>query len=150
MADTVQVTILNRLKVLAGANFGSGYSGLDLSNRVIIGSSIGPSQVPSATLLFVDTVEQQGRTMGRYLGESVYQIVCYAGGTNLNSRIQNAMNLAGDIQKAITSDRTLNLAGLTEDVIVNFTSLDGEEYGINQCGVSLIEIKVTHQSKFGV
>jgi len=150
MSDTVQVTILNRLKVLANADFTLGYSGLDLSNRVIIGASIGPSQVPSATLLFIDTVEQQGRTMGRYLGESVYQIICYAGGTNLDSRIQNAMNLAGDIQKAITSDRTLNLAGQTEDVIVNFTSLDGEEYGINQCGISLLEIKVTHQSQFGV
>lgn len=150
MADTVQVTILNRLKVLAGANFSTGYSGLNLSNRVIVGSSIGPSQVPSATLLFVDTVEQQGRTMGRYLGESVYQIICYAGGSSVETRIQNAMNLAGDIQKAITSDRTLNLAGQTEDVIVNFTSLDGEEYGINQCGVSLLEIKVTHQSQFGV
>ena len=150
MSNTVQVTILNRLKVLAGANFAGGVSGLDLTNKVIVGSSIGASQVPSATLLFVDTVEQQGRTMGRYLGESVYQIVCYAGGTSVETRIQNAMNLAGDIQKAITSDRTLNLAGQTEDVIVNFTSLDGEEYGINQCGVSLIEIKVTHQSKFGV
>ena len=135
MADTVQVTILNRLKVLAGANFTGGFSGLDLTNKVIVGSSIGASQVPSATLLFVDTVEQQGS---------------YAGGTSVETRIQNAMNLAGDIQKAITSDRTLNLAGQTEDVIVNFTSLDGEEYGINQCGVSLIEIKVTHQSKFGV
>ena len=150
MSNTVQVTILNRLKVLAGANFAGGFSGLDLTNKVIVGSSIGASQVPSATLLFVDTVEQQGRTMGRYLGESVYQIVCYAGGTSVETRIQNAMNLSGDIQKAITSARTQNLAGQTEDVIVNFTSLDGEEYGINQCGVSLIEIKVTHQSKFGV
>mgnify|MGYP005728795935 CR=1 FL=1 len=150
MSDTIQVTILNRLKVIAGSDFTSGFSGLNLSNKIIIGSSIGASIVPSATLLFVDTVEQQGRTMGRYLGESVYQIVCYAGGTSVETRVQNAMNLAGDIQKAITQDRTLNLAGKTEDVIVNFTALDGEEYGINQCGVALIEIRVTHQSDFGV
>jgi len=150
MSDTVQVTILNRLKVIAGGDFTAGFSGLNLTNKVIIGASIGASQVPSASLTFIDTIEQQGRTLGRYLGESVYQIVCYAGGSSIEKRIQNAMNLAGDIQKAITSDRTLDLNGQTQDVIVNFTSLDGEEYGINQCGVSLIEVRVTHQSKFGV
>ena len=60
------------------------------------------------------------------------------------------MKLAGDIQKAITSDRTLGLSGLTEDVIVNFTSLDGEEYGISNTGISLLEVRVSHQSQFGV
>jgi len=107
-------------------------------------------QVPSASIVFVDTIEQQGRTLGRYIGESVYQIVCYAGGDVLETRIKNAMNLAGDIQKAITSDRTLGLSGLTQDVIVNFTALDGEEYGISNTGISLLEVRVSHQSQFGV
>lgn len=150
MSNTIHVQILNRLKVIVAADFSSGFSSLDLTNRVVIGSVIHSPQVPSASIIFVDTIEQQGRTLGRYVGESVYQIVCYAGGSNLNSRLQNAMNLAGDIQKAITSDRTLGLNGLTEDVIVNFTAQDGEEFGISQCGISLLEIRVTHQSQFGV
>ena len=60
------------------------------------------------------------------------------------------MNLAGDIQKAITSDRTLGLSGLTQDVLVNYTSQDGEEYGISNTAISLLEVRVTHQSVYGV
>lgn len=150
MSDIVHVAILNRLKVLVSADFSSGFSGLDLSDRVVIGAVVNAPQVPSASIVFIDTIEQQGRTLGRYIGESVYQIVCYAGGSNLETRIQTAMNLAGDIQKAITSDRTLGLSGLTQDVIVNFTSLDGEEYGISNTGISLLEVRVSHQSQYGV
>lgn len=150
MPNIVHVTILNKLKTLVSSDFSGGYSGLDLSDRVVIGAVVSAPQIPSANIVFIDTIEQQGRTLGRYVGESVYQIVCYAGGSNLESRIQNAMNLAGDIQKAITSDRTLGLSGLTEDVIVNFTSLDGEEYGISNAGISLLEVRVSHQSQFGV
>tara|TARA_R100001086_G_C11842083_1_gene259314 strand:+ start:2269 stop:2721 length:453 start_codon:yes stop_codon:yes gene_type:complete len=150
MADIIHVQVLNRLKTLIAADFSSGFSGFDLSDRVVLGAVIHSPQVPSASIVFVDTIEQQGRTLGRYIGESVYQIVCYAGGSNLESRIQNAMNLAGDIQKAITSDRTLGLSGLTQDVIVNFTALDGEEYGISNTGISLLEVRVSHQSQFGV
>ena len=146
MADIIHVQVLNRLKTLIAADFSSGFSGFDLSDRVVLGAVIHSPQVPSASIVFVDTIEQQGRTLGRYIGESVYQIVCYAG----ESRIQNAMNLAGDIQKAITSDRTLGLSGLTQDVIVNFTALDGEEYGISNTGISLLEVRVSHQSQFGV
>ena len=150
MPDIVHVTILNRLKTLIATNFSSGFSGLDLSYRVVIGAVLHSPQLPSASIDFIAPIDQQGRTLGRYIGESVYQIVCYAGGSNLESRIQNAMNLAGDIQKAITSDRTLGLSGLTQDVIVNFTSLDGEEYGISNTGISLLEVRVSHQSQFGV
>lgn len=150
MPNIVHVTILNKLKTLVNSDFSGGYSGLNLSDRVVIGAVVSAPQIPSASIVFIDTIEQQGRTLGRYVGESVYQIVCYAGGSNLESRIQNAMNLAGDIQKAITSDRTLGLSGLTEDVIVNFTSLDGEEYGISNAGISLLEVRVSHQSQYGV
>ena len=150
MADIIHVQVLIRLKVLVSADFSSGFSGLDLQNRVVIVALLHAPQVPSASIVFVDTIEQQGRTLGRYIGESVYQIVCYAGGTDLETRLQNAMNLAGDIQKAITSDRTLGLSGLTQDVLVNYTSQDGEEYGISNTAISLLEVRVTHQSVYGV
>ena len=138
MSDIIHVQVLSRLKTLTAADFSSGFSGLDLSNRVVIGAVVNAPQVPSASIVFIDTIEQQGRTLGRYIGDV------------LESRIKNAMNLAGDIQKAITSDRTLGLSGLTQDVIVNFTALDGEEYGISNTGISLLEVRVSHQSQFGV
>jgi hypothetical protein len=76
--------------------------------------------------------------------------VAYAGASTLENRIRLAINLASDIQKKLTSDRTLGLAGLTEDVLVNQTALDGEEYGISQAGIALLEVRVTHQTQFGV
>jgi len=68
----------------------------------------------------------------------------------LEKRITGALNLAADLQKALTQDRTLGLSGLTEDVLVNQTALDGEEYGISQAGIALLEVRVSHQTQFGV
>ncbi len=152
MSNTVQVTIIDKLKTLISADYSAGYSGADLSSsgRVVIGAPNGAPLIPSASIIYIDTIERQGRTLGRYVGESVYQIVAYAGASTLEKRIRLAMNLAGDIQKALTSDRTLGLSGLTEDVLVNQTALDGEEYGISQAGIALLEVRVTHQSIYGV
>ena len=152
MPSSVQVQILDRLKVVAAADYSSGFSGANLSSsgRVIIGAPVGAPLVPSAAIIYIDTIETQGRTLGRYVGESVYQIVCYVGGSTLEKRIQLAINLGSDIQKAITIDRTLGLSGLIEDVLVNQTALDGEEYGIAQTGIALLEVRVSHQSIYGV
>lgn len=152
MPDSLQVQILTRLATIIGADYSSGFSELDLSaaGRVMIGFMPRSPKTPSACIFYIDTIEQQGRTLGRYVGESVFQIICYTGGSNLETRIKSAMNLASDIQKSITSDRTLGLNGATEDVIVQQTALDGEEYGISQCAVALLEVRVSHQTQFGV
>ena len=152
MSDCIQVQILTRLAVIIAADYSSGFSGYNLSStgKVITGFVPRAPQIPSACIFYVDTIEQQGRTLGRYVGESVYQIVCYTGGFDISTRMKKAINLASDIQKAITTDRTLGLNGLTEDVIVQQTALDGEEYGISQTAVALLEIRVQHQSQFGV
>ena len=152
MPNCLQVQILNRLAEIIASDYSSGFSGLNLSanGRVMIGFMPRSPKTPSACIFYVDTIEQQGRTLGRYVGESVFQILCYTGGSSLEKRIISAMNLASDIQKSITSDRTLGLDGATEDVIVQQTALDGEEFGISQCAVALIEVRVTHQTKFGV
>ncbi len=152
MTNSIQVTILEKLKTIIRQNYNSGFSGLDLSgtSRVIVGAPNGAPLVPSASIIYIDTIEQQGRTLGRYIGESVFQIVAYAGGATLEVRMKSAINLCSDIQKSITSDRTLGLSGLTQDVLVNQTALDGEEYGITQTAIALLEVRVTHQTQFGV
>ena len=152
MADCIQVQILNKLQTIIAKDYSSGFSGLNLSTsgKVITGYVPRAPQIPSACIFYVDTIEQQGRTLGRYVGESVFQIVCYTGGFNISDRMKKAINLASDVQKSITSDRTLGLNGLTEDVIVQQTALDGEEYGISQTAVALLEVRVSHQSQFGV
>lgn len=149
MSDVIQVTILNRLKTVVASDFSAGFSGVDLRDRVTIGVTVGANYVPSANISFVDTIQTQGKTLGRYIGESVYQIVCYTGGSSVEERLTKALNLGGDVQKSITSDRSLGLSGLTEDVIVNLTAVDGEEYGISQIGITLLEVRITHQSETG-
>ena len=51
MPDIVHVTILNRLKTLIATDFSSGFSGLDLSDRVVIGAVLHSPQVPLSSLL---------------------------------------------------------------------------------------------------
>ncbi len=95
----LDIQILNRLKTLIAQNYASVFSGLDISSSVVIGSTINTPMVPSANITYIDTTEQQGRTLGRYVGESVYQIVAYAGGSSLEDRLSNVLNLANDIKK---------------------------------------------------
>lgn len=149
MSNTIQVTIINRLKAIVGSDYTSGYSGFNLTDKVVIGAPVGANIVPSANIIYIDTIEQQGRTLGRYFGESVFQIVSYVGGSSLEDRVINALNLGGDIQKEITSDRTLALSGQTQDVLINMTAIDGEEYGISQVGICVLEVRVSHQSLTG-
>jgi hypothetical protein len=152
MPDCLQVQVLSRIAAIIAADYSSGFSGIDLSStgKVRLGFTPRALMVPSANVYYVDTIEQQGRTLGRYVGESVYQILVFAGGSTLEARFKKAVNLASDIQKSLTSDRTLGLAGATEDVLVNQTALDGEEFGISQAAVALLEVRVTHQTNFGV
>tara|TARA_R100000654_G_scaffold25316_2_gene48743 strand:+ start:497 stop:946 length:450 start_codon:yes stop_codon:yes gene_type:complete len=146
----LEVQILNRIKTIISQDYSSGFSGLDISSNVVIGATINAPIVPSANITYIDTIEQQGRTLGRYFGESVYQIICYAGGSSLSERLENVLNLANDIKKSITIDRTLGLSGATEDVLVNLTATDGEEFGISQTGVALLEVRVSRQRDLGV
>ena len=40
MSDIIHVQVLSRLKTLVAADFSSGFSGLDLSGRVVIGAVV--------------------------------------------------------------------------------------------------------------
>ena len=133
-------------------DYTAGFSGYDLSaaGSVITGAVDLAGVIPSASIVYVDTIEAQGRSLGRYMGTMRFQIIVFSGGTSISDRISNALNLAGDVSKSITEDRSLQLAGTIEDVLISRTALDGQEMGIPAVGISMMELKVTFSNQFGV
>ena len=148
----IENTVMNRLKVVIAQDYTAGFSGYDLSadGSVTTGAVDLAGMIPSASIVYVDTIEAQGRSLGRYQGTMRFQIIAFAGGSSISDRISNALNLAGDVSKSITEDRSLGLAGTIEDVLISRTSLDGQEMGIPAVGISMIELKVTFSNQFGV
>jgi hypothetical protein len=148
----IENTVMNRLKIVIAQDYTAGFSGYDLSasGSVITGAVDLAGVIPSASIVYVDTIEAQGRSLGRYQGTMRFQIIAFAGGSSISDRISNSLDLAGDISKSITEDRSLQLAGTIEDVLISRTSLDGQEMGIPAVGISMMELKVTFSNQFGV
>jgi len=148
----IENTVLIRLESVIGQDYSSGFSGYDLSGAgsITVGAVDLAGMIPSASIVYVDTVEKHGRSLGRYQGDMRFQIIAYVGGESLSERVSNALDLSGDISKAITSDRTLGLSGTVEDVLISRTALDGQEMGIPSVGIAMIEVSVSFSNKFGV
>jgi len=148
----IENTVLNRLQVVIAQDYTAGFSGYDLSatGSVTVGAVDLSGVIPSASIIYVDTVEKQGRSLGRYTGDMRFQILAFAGGVSLSDRVTNALDLAGDISKSVTSDRSLGLSGTIEDVLISRTALDGQEMGIPAVGIAMMELSVTFSNQFGV
>ena len=103
------IRIENAIKSTIAVDYSSGYSGLNLSNKVVVGEVPEPPTIPYATIQFVDFIEEHGQSLGRYQGDAEFSIVAYCGGSSVHvdSRRQQAINLASDIIKAITANRLL-------------------------------------------
>ena len=152
MSDSPIIRIENAIKTTIAADYSSGYSGLNLSSRVVIGEVTAPPSVPYASVQFIDFIEENGQALGRYQGEAEFSIVCYAAGTStaIDTRRQAAINLASDIIKAITADRLLGLTdGIVDDVRCSFLARDGDKFGIPNVGIAYIRLLVTRQTDRG-
>ena len=152
MADSPIIKIEDAIKTTIAADYSSGYSGLDLQNRVVIGEVTEPPYIPYATVKFVDFIEEAGQALGRYQGEAEFSIICYVGGTSsaIDSRRQAAVNLASDIIKAITADRLLGFTdGIVDDVNCSFLARDGDKFGIPNVGIAYIQLRVKRQTDRG-
>lgn len=150
MADTRIVTIHKKIAELIGGDFSAGYSGVDMTGRVIRGSVIEPPYQPFACVMFNQAIEDYGPTLGRFQFEALYEIYAYIGGTSPQNRFDNATNLSGDMIEAITANRQLTLGSSVDDVLCSFTAIDGEKYGLNQTGIGYIQVKVKCVSDTGV
>ena len=152
MSDSPIIRIEDAIKTKIAVDYSSGYSGLNLSNRVVIGQSTQAPQIPSATVTFIDFIEDFGQSMGRYKGDAEFNIVGYVAGTDstVDSRRKQAINLASDMIKALTADRLLGFTdGIMDDIRCSFLARDGDKLGIPNCGICYIRVLISRQTDQG-
>ena len=155
MADSTAYRILDALKGKVGADFTSGHSGLNMTGRVVLGALGETVMSPFASVDFIDYTTEHGLSMANYRMTARYEIYVFVGGTNVADRLKNAINLTSDVIKNITADRFLGLrtesdAIVVDDVICNFTAVDGDRYGHEGFGIGYIEVTTPFQSRTGV
>ena len=150
MADSRLVKIHKKIQELIAVNFAGGYSAADMSDRVVRGSVVQPPYVPYASVFFVDARESYGPTLGRYQGTARFDIYAFIGGTDEQTRHDNAANLSSDIIEALTNNRQLGLAnGVIDDVLCSFTAMDGDKHGLDQIGIGYIQVEIKFQTSTG-
>lgn len=155
MANATIYRILEALQTKTAQDFSVGYSGIDMRNSVVIGAISEPSQVPFACVNFIDYTTEQGANLASYRMTARFEIYCFCGGSTLADRSKNTLNLTSDIIKAITADRWLGLQNddgsrSIDNVICNFTAVEGDRFGLDNMGIGYIEITIPFQSRTGV
>tara|TARA_Y100000593_G_scaffold74447_1_gene136978 strand:+ start:127 stop:582 length:456 start_codon:yes stop_codon:yes gene_type:complete len=151
MADSRVYSILDAIKGKTAGDFSLKSSGLNMSNRVIIGSVQDPPYVPFGCVHFIDYTTQHGPTLGRYSMVPRYEIYLFVGGSNLAERMRAILNLCSDVIENITADRFLGLGGGTiDDVLCEFTAMDGDKFGLESTGIGYIEVTTPFQSSTGI
>lgn len=155
MADSTTYRILDALKGKIATDFSSGHSGIDMRNLVVIGATLEPPQIPYASINFIDYTTEQGRNLASYRMNARYEIYVFCGGANIQDRTKNIINLSSDCIKEITADRFLGLANpdttrTIDNVICNFTAVEGDKYGLDNIAIGYIEVVATFQSRTGI
>ncbi len=151
MADSRIVRILEALVTKTAQDFSAQTSSLNMTGKVINGFVTEPPYVPYGAVSFVDYTTQHGPSLGRYRSVARFEIYLYVGGTNPTHRVKRAMNLTCDVINSITSNRFLGLdAGTIDDVLCNFTAVNGDNYGIENVGIGYIEVTTPFVSDGGI
>lgn len=151
MADSRIVRILEALVTKTAQDFTSNFSAYDMQGKVIAGFISEPPYLPYGAVSFVDYTTQHGPTLGRYRSVARFEIYLYAAGDTPTTRVKRAMNLTSDVINSITANRFLGLdAGTIDDVLCNFTAVDGQNYGMENVGIGYIEVTTPFQSDGGI
>lgn len=149
MPDSRIISIHKKLEELIAVDFSAGYSEIDFTNRVIRGIEPDPIMVPHACISFIDAIEDMGPILGRYQGTAIFEIYAFVNGKNATQRNDQAINVCSDMIKAITADRRLSLGNKVDDVKCDFTAVQGDSFGMDNCGIGYIRINVKFQSEDG-
>ena len=151
MANARIYNILDAIKSKTAADFSSKSSGLDMTDRVIIGSVAEPPYVPFGCVFFLDYTTQHGATLGRYTMTPRYEIYLFTAGNDPSERARSTINLCSDVIENLTSDRFLGLGGgVIDDILCQFTAVDGDQYGLENVGIGYIEVTTPFQSTTGI
>ena len=151
MPDSRVYRILNAIQGKVAADFSLKSSALDMTGRVVLGSIADPPYVPFACVDFLDFTSVHGQTLGRYTMTPRFEIYCFVAGSDLSERVRASLNLSSDIIENLTADRFLGLGGgVIDDVLCQFTAIDGDRYGLEGIGIGYIEVSTPFQSATGI
>ncbi len=80
-----------------------------------------------------------------------FEIYLFVGGSSVELRTRNVLNLTADVIKNITANRFLGLGGGTiDDVLCQTTAIEGDKYGLQNTAIGYIEVTTPFQSTTGV
>ena len=151
MADSRVYRILDAIKGKVAADFTSKSSALDMQNKCILGTIIDPPYLPYSCIDFLEYTTEHGPTLGRYTMTARFEVYLFVAGDDLPERMRAAINLCSDVIENITANRFLGLGGgVIDDVLCQFTAIDGNKYGIDGVGIGYIEITTPFQSSTGI
>ena len=151
MADSRVYNVLVAIQGKVAADFSSKTSELDMRNKCILGTIVEPPYLPYACASFIDFTTTHGPTLGRYTMVPRYEVYLFVAGGDLPERMKAALNLCSDVIENLTANRFLGLGGgVIDDVLCQFTALDGNKYGIDGVGIGYIEITTPFQSSTGI
>ena len=151
MADSRVYRVLDAIKGKVAADFTSKSSALDMQNKCILGTIVEPPYLPYACANFIDFTTVHGPTLGRYTMTPRYEVYLFVAGSDLPERMRAALHLCSDGIENLTANRCLGLGGgVIDDVLCQFTALDGNKYGIDGVGIGYIEITTPFQSSTGI
>lgn len=149
MSDSKIRQITSAIQSAVAVNYAAQTSGVDLSNKVVIGAIIEPPYLPYASVVFLQSTSDYGQTMGRYRITATYEVYGFIGGSSVSDRTLNAMDLASDMIKVLTADRQLGIPSIVDDIKCAFTAEDGDRYGIEGTGIGYIQVEVYYQTDTG-
>ena len=151
MPDSRVYRILEAIQRKVAGDFSLKSSGIDMDGRTILGSVIDPPYVPFGCIHFIDFTTQHGPTLGRYSMMPRFEIYLYVSAPSLPERMKATINLCTDVIENLTADRFLGLdAGTIDDLLCEFTAVDGDKYGLEGVGIGYIEVTTPFQSSTGI
>ena len=150
MPESRIVKIHKKIAELVSADFSSGYSGLNFTNRGFRFVQLDNIIIPSVGIKFIDCIEENTNVpLGRFRGKAIFEIYVFCSGTTNQARTDSSLNSVSDMIAAITDNRQLGLGSEVDDVMCDFLSLDGDVFGVDGVGVGYIRVTVFFQSDSG-
>ncbi len=142
--------IAEKIKELIAVDFSAGESGLDMQSKVQIGAIIDPPYIPFGCVSFVQATSDFGQSLGRYRITNTFEVYAFVGGSDVEERTVNAMDLVEDMVEALVANRQIGLNSIVDDIKCAFVAEDGDRYGIEGVGIGYIEVQVYSQSDTGI
>jgi len=148
MASNIR-QIANQIKSKITLAGGGSHSGIDLTNKIVIGAVVDPPYIPYCSIVFNQSSSDYGQTLGRYRITATFDIYLFVGGDSVSDRTLNAMDLSADVIAALTADRQIGIPSIVDDIKCAFTAEDGDRFGIEGIGIGYVQVEVFYQTDNG-